>query len=704
MDASAQAGPGQPVAVAALVRTSTLDLQDPVASYGRQIRTMKAWLPPGWYLAKVYADVESGATDLDSRSQTGSHTVLTDAGLRRDGGMADLLAEAMSPDPCFSVVVVEEIERASRDFYDSVTLERRLEQQGIPLLAADEPADISGLSPTMVLVRRIKQGVAEWYRISLKDKTRKGLEQHAIGGWNNGRVPFGYLPDRVPHAVPAKAAAGMTRTRLKTDLECGPWVSQMFDWRVLEKLSAKAIALRLEAAGVTSPDGKGWSADTVAGILANPKYTGHMVYGRTRNTGKSQRAGQRKVRAVPQSEWTWSAEPVHPALVTRDTWELAQQVGKEHNGIRDAEVPTRQRGRRYALRSRIHCAQCGRRMTGITRAGYHAPGEYTYTYYLCPWSPKNPRDTRRCPGHVRASVREDRITTAISGFLDKYFLGHDRAAMLADHLPKTAAEEAANREARAAELTRRIARNESAQKGLMTELAELGDANSPASTAYRQRIREHFNQLYDDTATLQAELGALAAQASTVTDADLIAQLPYAPALLIESPDEIREALCAAMEIHCTYRADQGQMTIRATITDSTPDIVAALVAALAAHTDAANRPPDGCSDPQAAVPAAAHGTAKRSPTPCAVPQAAAIAAPKPHQCPGVGAWWRPAALCAKGWGAGETRPRSESWSLFGFWGLGGVSGERECLQAAGGPVQAADRDHDGQDQGRGEA
>jgi hypothetical protein len=182
---------------------------------------MKAWLPPGWYLARVYADVESGATDLDSRSQTDSHTVLTDAGLRRDGGMADLLAEAMSPDPCFSVVVVEEIERASRDFYDSVTLERRLEQQGIPLLAADEPADISGLSPTMVLVRRIKQGVAEWYRISLKDKTRKGLEQHAIGGWNNGKAPYGYLPDRVPHAVPAKAAAGMTRTRLTTDPETG---------------------------------------------------------------------------------------------------------------------------------------------------------------------------------------------------------------------------------------------------------------------------------------------------------------------------------------------------------------------------------------------------------------------------------------------------------------------------------------------------
>jgi hypothetical protein len=43
-----------------------------------------------------------------------------------------------------------------------------------------------------------------------------------------------------------------------------------------------------------------------------------------------------------------------------------------------------------------------------------------------------------------------------------------------------------------AHLTRRIARNEAASKGLMTELARLGDDTSPASTAYRTRIRERF--------------------------------------------------------------------------------------------------------------------------------------------------------------------------------------------------------------------
>ena len=54
--------------------------------------------------------------------------------------------------------MVEDIERASRDFYNSVRLERELSDQGIPLFATDESADITGVSLTTILVRRVKQG------------------------------------------------------------------------------------------------------------------------------------------------------------------------------------------------------------------------------------------------------------------------------------------------------------------------------------------------------------------------------------------------------------------------------------------------------------------------------------------------------------------------------------------------------------------
>ena len=60
-------GPGEPVPVAFVGRTSTLELQNPVASLRRQVRASTAALPPGWFIAAWYWDVESGGIDLRAR-------------------------------------------------------------------------------------------------------------------------------------------------------------------------------------------------------------------------------------------------------------------------------------------------------------------------------------------------------------------------------------------------------------------------------------------------------------------------------------------------------------------------------------------------------------------------------------------------------------------------------------------------------------
>jgi len=54
----------EPVPVAFIGRTSTLNLQDPRASLNRQLRAARQWLPPGWFIAAV-----SGGIDLEHRSQ-----------------------------------------------------------------------------------------------------------------------------------------------------------------------------------------------------------------------------------------------------------------------------------------------------------------------------------------------------------------------------------------------------------------------------------------------------------------------------------------------------------------------------------------------------------------------------------------------------------------------------------------------------------
>ena len=96
---AALTGPIEPVPVAVLARTSTLLLQDPA----------------GFYVAGYYWDVESGALDLDQRGH-GRYEQFTSQGIPRDGGLADLPAEARSPQPRFAAVVVEDIEPASPRF------------------------------------------------------------------------------------------------------------------------------------------------------------------------------------------------------------------------------------------------------------------------------------------------------------------------------------------------------------------------------------------------------------------------------------------------------------------------------------------------------------------------------------------------------------------------------------------------------------
>jgi len=573
-------GAGGPVALAFVGRTSTSTVQNPVESLNRQIRRANERLPQGFYIARHYWDIESGGTDLDARSRFDVWAQFADAGIPRDGGMADLRAAAQSDNPPFSAVICENIERSGRDTFDALKLEKELRARGMVVFATDEPIDVQAAEGSTILVRRMKQGVAEYFRYQLKAQMWEGLRQYVIGGFNTGPAPYGYLPERSTHPNPIKASMGATRARLVPDPERGPWVTRIFEWRVIEKLGYRTIASRLDRAGAPSPDGNGWSAGTVAGILKNPKYTGRVVLGRTRNAGTSQRRGERKDRPVPRAYWTWAAEENrHPELVPMDLWEQAQKIGAERGNVRDTEhqTPASKTRTLYPLRARIRCRICNRRMHGITR--FDRAGAPAYTYYLCPHDPRNPRHAAAHPDHDRVRVKNEVITAALGSFTDTYLLGHDRAAMLQIQLPTGAAEQAERRDAHTAALRDKIALNETAQKGLMKQSEQLGDDDSPAACAMRDRIREQFTERYNEHTALTAELeGVTSAPAPIVSDPSLLDELPYAPGLLQDAPPAIQEMLYAAFDIQCTYRPETGQVTIWATITDTTPWIVQALI------------------------------------------------------------------------------------------------------------------------------
>ena len=575
------------IGVAFAARTSTLEMQDPVASLRRQYRKTQDSLPPGFQIVACYWDIESGALDPADRSQSDTwQHVAAELGIPRDGGIAELLADAAGPYPRFAVVACEDISRVARDNLASLMVEKDLARAGIPIFAADEPASLEGASPTTILVRRIKQGTSEFYRLQMLGLCWDGLVQHAIDGWNIGPAPYGYLADRHQHPAALKAAQGMTRTRLVPDPERGPVITQIFDWRVNQRLSVPTITWQLNSDPAAYPppgNAPGWTETSVTAILRNPKYTGYMVYGRTRAIpgAKPRRRGnktKKPSRPVPPDQWIWSPQPVHEPLTSLETWQAAQKTGAERGNIRDSEKPTTQPGTRYTLRSRIRHAACQRRMHGIWRP---ARDGGRLIYYTCPYNPKNPRHAAACPDHpaTRVSIREDVIMAGLTSFMDQYVFSHDRAAMLAATIPATHADHQAAREREQARLKADLDRIATAQAGLMTELERLGADTSPATQEYRQRIQARTAELRDDRIRTRTQLDDLAAADTPDQDPTLLDELPYLASQLADAPADLVEDLINALDIQVLSRPEQHQATVWATLTDTTPAAINALLA-----------------------------------------------------------------------------------------------------------------------------
>jgi site-specific DNA recombinase len=565
MTQAAAAVAAEPVPVAFLGRTSTANMQDPRASLRRQLRSAQGWLPAGWFIAAVYWDIESGGIDLEQRSQGDAYRDFAGDGLPRDGGMADLLNEAASPTPRFAAVVCEDIERSGRDMFNALKLEKALSRQGIPLFATDEPADIEGVNATTVLVRRVKQGVAEWYRLQLKEKIWKGLVEHSLDGWNIGAPPYGYLAQRIEHPVAFKAAQGRTKSRLILDPARAPVVEQIFTWRTVDKLGMPAIAARLNTSPAMYPapgSAAGWSAQAVSGILRNPKYTGHMVFGRLR-TRNSHRV------PMPPDQWLWSPEPVHPVIVDRSVWEQAQGIAAGHGTSRDGDEPNSHPAtlRTYVYRSRIRCRDCQRRMTGRTN-GRH--GEFTY--YRCPHDPANPRHTAAQPDHPRTIQAPETTLDKIVGlFFATRIFGPGRAALLKAQLPATDADATAQREQQTAALKARIKQIDTAQDSKILELEQLpADPADTASAALRARIRARFADLHHQREQLETQLKALDKTPPAAADPSLLDRLPLAGDILCGLPPALKARLFAAFDIEVLWNKPGQQATVFAEITENT--------------------------------------------------------------------------------------------------------------------------------------
>jgi site-specific DNA recombinase len=539
---------------------------------------LQAALPAGWVIVAHFYDVESGRAPLETRGRGTAHEQF-DIPIPRDGGIADLLAEAKRPDRRFDAVICESIDRIARRTYYGTKIEHELERVGVRLFASDEPILVSGKRASAVLTRRVKQGVAEWYVLEILEKSWDGFRTHTQQGWNVGRPPYGYLGDKTPHPVPARRAEGKTKSRLILDPVRAPVVRLIYDLYLGAGTGIRQIRDLLNADPALYPPPvppdpararRQWATTTIWEILRNPKYTGYQVWNR-----RSRKQGNNRLN--PPEEWVWSEEPTHPAIVTKDEYDQVQRRADNNSRSRrpdpqpaarsDETTRTRRKRHGYLYRGLLRCAHCdGLRMSGGTkRSGL--------TYYYC--HPTKRHSGTIATNHPRTTyLNHARLHRTMINWLGQALFGSSST----DYWQTTLTAAAATEQATTPPLAQRLAEVDA-------DLADLGrrldrqvatletDEATPALRRHvATRIAELETAIADRTkqaTSLRSQLHQLPTGPADITA--WLARLPDLAAALPRMPDHELRAIYDALQLSVTYDHTNQTIDIDITLTDHWP-------------------------------------------------------------------------------------------------------------------------------------
>ena len=147
---------------------------------------------------------------------------------------------------------------------------------------------------------------------------------------------------------------------------------------------------------------------------------------------------QTRMRWNDPSDWIWSEEPSHEALVGREEWEAVQARFRTD---RRRYTRTPKNGRRYVLAGRLTFGRCGRRMEGTWN--------HDRPYYRCQIPRDDPANHSDHPATVY--VREDSIVPQLESWVAELFTDEhldDTCAKLADAAQPDTDQEAQERQIR----------------------------------------------------------------------------------------------------------------------------------------------------------------------------------------------------------------------------------------------------------------
>jgi site-specific DNA recombinase len=216
----------------------------------------------------------------------------------------------------YQVLVLEGLDRLSREIGEQERIVKRLEHRGIRIIGLADAYD-SQASGKKVL--RLARGlVNELYIDDLRHKVHRGQEGAILRGFHPGGLSYGYRT--------VEAQGGR---RLEIHTGQAAVVVRIFEL-YRDGASPQRIAHQLNRDLVAGPRGGTWctsaiygSAKKALGILNNTLYVGQVVWNRSQwikdpDTGRRQRVDR------PRSEWREVDEP-RLRIVSDELWQAARR-------------------------------------------------------------------------------------------------------------------------------------------------------------------------------------------------------------------------------------------------------------------------------------------------------------------------------------------------------------------------------------------
>ncbi len=342
------------------------------------------------------------------------------------------------------IIVTKDLSRLGRNqLHTGLYIEERFPMFGVRYIAINDNVDTDSSESNDLMP--FKNLFNEWFIRDTSRKIRAVLKAKAERGERLGiRAPYGYRkdPDTKKLIVDDEAAAIVRRIFAMCAGGSGP--SQIA--RILKKeqiLTPTMYAYTRYGITHTCLDTAhpyNWSDSAIANLLENEIYLGNTV-----NMKYSTKSYKDKRRVEHPREECMVFENTHPALITREVWDMVQRVRKNKRRLTKMEEQNKYSGL-------VFCADCGSNMV-LHRA--HTMSA-SYNHFTCRTYKK---DGEACTGHyIRECVLDEivledlrRVTSAAREHPEKFaaYFGSKQSAELQREIRRQEKELAAMRKRKA---------------------------------------------------------------------------------------------------------------------------------------------------------------------------------------------------------------------------------------------------------------